>query len=43
MLVSLHQDQRLERTIVEVNMASGVVWISATCGDLSHHRRMAGH
>ena len=40
---SKFQDQRLEATIVEADMASGVVWVSATCGDLSHYRQMADH
>ena len=37
------QDQRLEASIVEADMAGGVVWFSATCGDLSQHRRMADY
>ena len=36
------QDQKLEATIVEADMASSVVWFSAASGDLSHHRRMVG-
>ena len=35
------QDQKLEATIVEADMASSVVWFSAACGHLPHNNRVA--